>query len=174
MTTGRGKPTKAISHRMAPNEKNQNSSPAQSLCVTVARAKTVKNVWLRMAQSGRRKIATTNFTHRVGIIHASPARWRCAGGAYDAILRRRGRLRPWCKVDFRFFAAKVVWRLRRWTREVTFFTPAPDHDRAHALSDWERIRIMISIRSRTLSSRESRYQRCLDRDELIQAESPPG
>src|SRR5436190_10220569 len=107
MTIGRGKPTKAISQRIAPNEKNQNSSPAQSRWVTVARAKTVKNVWLRIAQSGRRKIATTNFTQRVGIIHASPARWRCAGGAYDAILRRRGRLRPWCKVDFRFFAAKL-------------------------------------------------------------------
>jgi hypothetical protein len=83
----------------------------------VARAKTVKNVWLSIAQSGRRKIAMTNFTQRVGIIHGSaPKCRRATGGAYDAILTRRGRLRPWCNVDLRFFAAKVIRRLRRLAR----------------------------------------------------------
>ena len=39
--------------------------------VTVARVKTVKNVWVRMAQSGRRKSAMTNLSQRVGMVHAS-------------------------------------------------------------------------------------------------------
>ena len=39
MSNGRGSPKKAINHSTAPNEKNQNSSAAQSCCVTVARVK---------------------------------------------------------------------------------------------------------------------------------------
>jgi hypothetical protein len=35
----------------------------------VARANTVKNVWVRIAQIGSRKMAKTNFTQRVGIIN---------------------------------------------------------------------------------------------------------
>ena len=68
MTIGRGKPKKAINQSTAPNEKNQNSSPAQSRCVTVARAKTVKNVWERIRQIGNKKIATMTFTQRVGTV----------------------------------------------------------------------------------------------------------
>ena len=56
MTIGRGKPKKAINQSTAPNEKNQNSSSAQSRCVTVARAKTVKNVWERIRQIGNKKM----------------------------------------------------------------------------------------------------------------------
>src|SRR5205814_10518764 len=97
MTIGRGKPKKAINQSTAPNEKNQNSSPAQSRCVTVARAKTVKNVWLSTAQNGRRKMAMTNFTQRVGIIHWSEEKCRRAAGiADDAALPRRAPLRAWC------------------------------------------------------------------------------
>jgi hypothetical protein len=55
-----------ISHKTTPNEKNQNGSAAQKCSVTVARAKAVKNVWVRIAQTGNRKKATTNFTQRVG------------------------------------------------------------------------------------------------------------
>jgi len=40
----------------------------QSRSETVARANEVKNVWLRMAQIGRRKSATMNLTHFVGTI----------------------------------------------------------------------------------------------------------
>jgi hypothetical protein len=71
MRIGRGRPKKAISHRIAPREKNQNSSPAQKRCVTVTRAKAVKNVWLKIAQIGNRKIAKTNFTQRVGTVSGS-------------------------------------------------------------------------------------------------------
>src|SRR2546430_17358758 len=65
---GRGRPKNAITHSTAPSEKNQNSSPAQSRCVTVARPKAVKNVWVRIAQIGSRKIAKINFTQRVGTV----------------------------------------------------------------------------------------------------------
>ena len=58
----------AISHKTAPNEKNQNACPAQSRCAIAARAKTVKKVWVRIAQIGKRKSATKNFTQRVGTI----------------------------------------------------------------------------------------------------------
>src|SRR4029079_4720065 len=68
---GRGRPKKAISHSTAPNEKNQNSSPAHNRCVTVARANAVKNVCVRTPQSGRSKIPTTNFTHFVGTVSGS-------------------------------------------------------------------------------------------------------
>jgi hypothetical protein len=61
---------KAISQRTTPNEKNQNSSPAHSRCVTAARG-TVKNVWLSIAQIGSRKIAQINFTQRVGMVSGS-------------------------------------------------------------------------------------------------------
>jgi hypothetical protein len=56
----------AINQRIAPNEKNQNGSAVQRCCVTVARANAVKNVWVKIAQIGRRKIPKTNFIHRVG------------------------------------------------------------------------------------------------------------
>ena len=59
----------AINQSTAPNEKNQNSCPAHKRCVMVARAKTVKNVWVKIAQSGRRKIAKTNFSQRVGTMN---------------------------------------------------------------------------------------------------------
>ena len=115
MTSGRGKPTKAISQRTAPREKNQNSSPAQSRCVTVARAKTVKKVWPRIVQAGSKKIATTNFTQRVGTVTGSDA-------GTNRVVRATLRtiFRPWSGlrfarlvVDLRFVAAKVVPRLRR-------------------------------------------------------------
>src|SRR5438034_3279664 len=115
MTIGRGKPTKAISQRSAPSEKNQNSSPAQSRCVTVARAKTVKNVWLRIAQAGSKKIAKTNFTQRVGTTSGSEAGTnRVARATLRTIFRpRSGLCFARLVVDLRFFAAKVVRRLRR-------------------------------------------------------------
>jgi hypothetical protein len=58
----------------------------------VARANTVKKVWVRIAQSGKRKIAMTNLTQRVGIIHESAIGWRRTIGA--ATFTRRPRLRP--------------------------------------------------------------------------------
>src|SRR5205809_115589 len=118
MTIGRGKPTKAISQRSAPNEKNQNSSPAQSRWVTVARAKTVKNVWLRIAQIGSKKIATTNFTQRVGTMSGSdagtPKAFRAPATLRTISRSRRGLRFPRLFVDLRFFAAKVSRRLRRF------------------------------------------------------------
>src|SRR5438046_4008052 len=115
MTIGRGKPTKAISQRSAPSEKNQNSSPAQSRCATVARAKTVKNVSLRIAQAGSKKIAKTNFTQRVGTTSGSEAGTnRVARATLRTIFRpRSGLCFARLVVDLRFFAAKVVRRLRR-------------------------------------------------------------
>lgn len=69
-----------MNQRRAPNEKNQNSSAAQSRCDTVARAKTVKNVCVRTAQIGNKKSAITNFTNRVGSIRgAGPRRARGFG-----------------------------------------------------------------------------------------------
>ena len=59
----------AINQSTAPNEKNQNSCPAHKRCAIVARANTVKNVCVKIAHSGNRKIATKNFTHRVGTIN---------------------------------------------------------------------------------------------------------
>src|SRR6266568_9314089 len=70
---------KAINQSTAPKEKNQNSRPAHKRCVIVARAKTVKNVCVRIAHSGRRKTAKINFTHRVGTSTAYvPDRFRVA------------------------------------------------------------------------------------------------
>ncbi|MBA2270302.1 MAG: hypothetical protein H0W20_06860 [Chthoniobacterales bacterium] len=52
--------------------------------------KTVKNVTLRTAQTGRRKIATTNFTHRTGTISGDGAgRERVAGTTCGATFTRR-------------------------------------------------------------------------------------
>ena len=78
---GRGRPRKAISHSTAPNEKNQNSSPAHNRCVTVARANAVKNVWVRTPQIGSRKIPTTNFTHFVGTVSGSDCAMYLLDGA---------------------------------------------------------------------------------------------
>jgi S-adenosylmethionine:diacylglycerol 3-amino-3-carboxypropyl transferase len=112
---GRGRPKNAISQRTAPNEKNQNSSPAQSRCVAVARAKAVKNVWLKIAQIGNRKIAQTNFTQRVGTVSGSGAEMnRVARATLRTIFRSRCGFRlPRRFVDLRFVAAKVIRRLRR-------------------------------------------------------------
>src|SRR5437899_135939 len=113
---GRGRPKNAITHSTAPSEKNQNSSPAQSRCVTVARAKAVKNVCVRIAQIGRRKIAKTNFTQRVGTSSGSDAATKLLDLAY-ATLRtsfrpRSDLLLPRLFFDLRFVAAKVACRLR--------------------------------------------------------------
>src|SRR5262245_58050832 len=62
-----------MSHSTAPNEKNQNSSPAHSRWVTAARANAVKNVWVKTPQMGSRKMPKTNFTHRVGTVRGSDA-----------------------------------------------------------------------------------------------------
>src|SRR4029450_4299444 len=50
---------------------NQNSSPAHSRCVTVARANAVKNVCVITPHTGSRKIAKINFTHFVGTVSGS-------------------------------------------------------------------------------------------------------
>ena len=79
----------AISQSTAPNEKNQNGSAVHSCCAMVARANTVKNVWVKIAQTGKRKMAKTNFTQRVGIISdvivADP---RLVGTTYGGTLIR--------------------------------------------------------------------------------------
>src|SRR6266576_514365 len=92
--TGRGKPKNAINHRTAPREKNQNSSPVQSRCATVARANAVKNVWLRTAQIGRREMAMMNLTHFVGTVIADGRpRIRVLGTTRGTTLARRDRVR---------------------------------------------------------------------------------
>src|SRR6266496_5605858 len=108
MSIGRGRPKNAISHRIAPNEKNQNSSPAQRRCVTAARAKAVKNVWLRIAQIGNRKIAKTNFTQRVGTVSGSDTGTNVrARATLRTTFRPRLELRfPRLFVDLLFLAAK--------------------------------------------------------------------
>ena len=109
---GRGRPKNAIIHSTAPSEKNQNSSPAQRRCVTVARAKAVKNVWVRIAQIGSRKIAKINFTQRVGTVSSSDAGTKVLDLA-RATLRTTFRPRFELRVmrfffDLRFVAAKVA------------------------------------------------------------------
>src|SRR5437879_661912 len=109
---GRGRPKNAITHSTAPSEKNQNSSPAQRRCVTVARAKAVKNVWVRIAQIGSRKIAKINFTQRVGTVSSSDAGTKVLDLA-RATLRTTFRPRFELRVmrfffDLRFVAAKVA------------------------------------------------------------------
>src|SRR4030095_5868918 len=108
MRIGRGRPKNAINHRIAPNEKNQNSSPAQKRCVTVARANAGKHVWLRIAQIGRRKIAKTNFTQRFGTVSGSDAGTNVrARATLRTTLRLRLELRfARMFVDFLFRAAK--------------------------------------------------------------------
>ena len=117
-----------MSHRTAPNEKNQNSSPAQSRCVTAARAKAVKNVCVRMAQAGNKKIAKINFTQRVGTMSGSGAGTiLLARATFRTFFTRRIGLRlPRLVVDLCLVAAKVIRRLRRlaeiWKREIEFLT----------------------------------------------------
>src|SRR5438552_13742510 len=112
MTIGRGRPKKAISHSTAPNEKNQNSSPAHNRCVTVARANTVKNVWVRTPQIGSRKTAIINFTHFVGTVSGSDAAMKLLGVARAKLrttFRPRFELRvPRFFFDLRFVTAKVA------------------------------------------------------------------
>src|SRR5437868_6824346 len=110
--TGRGKPKNAINHKSAPSEKNQNSSPVQRRCATVARANAVKNVWLRTAQIGRRKMAMMNFTHFVGtIIDDGRPRVRVLGTTRGMTLARRDRLRRRV-IDFRLVARTELFRRR--------------------------------------------------------------
>src|SRR6266478_3041341 len=98
---GRGRPKNAITHSTAPSEKNQNSSPAQRRCVTVARAKAVKNVWVRIAQVGSRKIAKINFTQRVGTVSSSDAGTKVLDLA-------RATLRTTFRPRFEFCAARLL------------------------------------------------------------------
>src|SRR5207237_6218 len=120
--TGRGKPKNAINHKSAPSEKNQNSSPVQRRCATVARANAVKNVWLRTAQIGRRKTATMDLTHFVGTIIADGhPRARVLGTTRGTTLACRDRLRRRV-VGFRLVAAtrfirRRVARFRRLVEE---------------------------------------------------------
>jgi hypothetical protein len=53
--------------------------------------KTVKNVWVRIAHNGRRKIAMTNFSQRVGIVRAFAAerRWIAGADTFTRPPRRR-------------------------------------------------------------------------------------
>src|SRR5258705_3380671 len=101
-----------MSHSTAPNEKNQNSSPAHNRCVTVARANTVKNVCVRTPQIGSRKIAKMNFTHFVGTVSGSDAAMKLldeAGTTLRTTFRPRFELRvPRFFFDLRFVAAKVA------------------------------------------------------------------
>jgi len=53
---------------------------------------TVKNVWVRIAQRGSRKIAITNFTQRVGMSQELAGRLRRTMGA--AAFTRPPRRRP--------------------------------------------------------------------------------
>jgi hypothetical protein len=104
---GRGRPKKAISHSTAPNEKNQNSSPAHNRCVTVARANAVKNVWVRTPQMGSRKIPKTNFTHFVGTVSGSDAAMKLLG-VVRATLRTTLRPRFELRVSRLFFDLRFV------------------------------------------------------------------
>src|SRR4030095_10865685 len=110
MRIGRGRPKNAISHRIAPNAKNQNSSPAQRRCVTVARAKAVKYVLLRIAQIDNRKTAKTNFAQRVGTVSGSDTGTNVrARATLRTTLRPRLELRfPRLFADLLFLAAKVA------------------------------------------------------------------
>src|SRR5205823_12698363 len=109
MRIGRGRPKNAISQRIAPNEKNQNSSPVQRRCATAARANAVKNVLLRIAQTGNRKIATTNFTQRVGTVNGSDTGTSVrARATLRTIFRPRLELRfPRLFADLLLFSAKL-------------------------------------------------------------------
>src|SRR4029078_8322458 len=101
---GRGNPKKAISQSTTPREKNQNSSPAQSRSATVARAKEVKKVWLRTAQSGRRKSAKMNFTQFVGTMSgANSAALGLVGTTKGMTLTRR-------RVDLRLAGRRMTRR----------------------------------------------------------------
>src|SRR5213593_4211501 len=67
-----------------------------------------------LAQRGKPGHRATNFNQRVGIIHRSEEKCRRAAGiADDAAWPRRAPLRPWCNIVLRFFAAKVMRRIRR-------------------------------------------------------------
>src|SRR3984893_5227661 len=107
-----------MSHRTAPNEKNQNSSPAQSRCVTAARAKALKNVCVRIAQVGNKKIAKTTFTQRVGTMSGSGAGTiLVARATFRTVFTRRIGLRlPRLVVNLCFVATKVIRRLHGWKR----------------------------------------------------------
>src|SRR5688572_23155394 len=86
-----------------PREKNQNSSVAQKECFWVAAAKQVKNVWVSTQTIGRRKIATTLLSQRVGIVagaeavRADPSNSRC--GAFRFFGWVRGRAATGCGTD---------------------------------------------------------------------------
>jgi hypothetical protein len=69
----------------------------------VARAKTVKKVWVKIAQTGSRKMAKINFTQRVGTMNplGCGAR-RVVGTTYGATLTPRRSFRPRTMADLRF------------------------------------------------------------------------
>ena len=81
---------KAINQSTAPKEKNQNSCPAHNRWVMVARAKTVKKVWVRIAQYGSRKSAMMFFNHRVGTVRGAAVCSRRAAIDDATFIRRAG------------------------------------------------------------------------------------
>ncbi len=81
--------------------------------MTAARVKTEKKVWLRTAQTGTRKSATMNFTHRVGTnmpCAAGGGRVRVVESEYGTAFTRRDGLRPRLRPDVRFLAGTVTGR----------------------------------------------------------------
>src|SRR5437867_2396207 len=89
-----------MNQRTAPSEKNQNSSAVQRRWAMVARANAVKNVWVRTAQIGRRKMAMMNLTHFVGTVMADGRpRARVLGITRGTTLVCRDRLRR-CMIRF--------------------------------------------------------------------------
>jgi len=80
--------------------------------VTVARANAVKNVCVRTTQIGSRKIAKTNFTHRVGTVSGSGAATKLldlARATLRTTLLPRLELRvPRLFIGLRFVLAKVA------------------------------------------------------------------
>jgi hypothetical protein len=76
----------------------------------------VKNVSVRIAQAGNKKIAKTNLTQRVGTINESGVRTvLVACPTFRTVFTRRIGLRlPRLVVDLSLVAGKVIRRLREW------------------------------------------------------------
>jgi hypothetical protein len=75
---GLGRPKNAMTQRMVPREKNQNSSEAQKRCCRVAVEKLLKKARVNIQAGGTRKTAMICLSQRTGTTHVVSLSEACA------------------------------------------------------------------------------------------------
>ena len=84
---GLGRPKNAITQRMVPREKNQNSSEAQKRCCRVAVEKLLKKARVNIQAGGTRKTAMICLSQRTGTTHFVSLSEACARAPVRSLRR---------------------------------------------------------------------------------------